>query len=246
VEIIVCVKRTREESRRSIINPLDRHALEEALALRERFPGRVTALAMGSPPARRALDEALAMGADEAVFLCDSAFSGADTLSTARALSCGIAQLGHFDLVLCGNESITGATGHVGPQLAVLLRLPHVTCVKKIEVADEGRLLVDRAVEQGHVRLEVRLPAILAVAKGVNHPRLPTVSGIMAAADKEVRVLSAEDVGAEPGTVGLEGSHTRELRLVESRSERKREILGGPPEEAVRRAVARLKELSAI
>jgi electron transfer flavoprotein beta subunit len=128
----------------------------------------------------------------------------------------------------------------------VLLRIPHVACVSRIEVIDERRLLVERGLELGHVRLEVGLPAVLAVAKEVNHPRLPSVSGIMAAAEKEVRVLTAEDVGAKPETVGLEGSHTRELRLVESRSERRKEIFAGLPEVAVRRAVERLKELSAI
>ena len=186
------------------------------------------------------------MGADEAVFLCDSAFSGADTLATAHALFYGIGALGRFDLVLCGNESMTGGTGHVGPQLAELLEVPHVTHVRRVEVVDQDRLLVDRALEQGYVRLEVGLPAVLAVVKEVNTPRLPTVSGIMAAAEKDIRVLSAKDVGADSQRIGVEGSPTRELRQVESRSERKKEVLSGPPEEAVRKAVERLKELRAI
>lgn len=39
----------------SIINPPDRHALEQALLLREQFGGSVTVLTMGAPDAKRNL-----------------------------------------------------------------------------------------------------------------------------------------------------------------------------------------------
>lgn len=248
MDIIVCIKRIRQEpqSQRSIINPQDRNALEEALTLKEKFSGKVIALTMGSPPARRALEEALAIGADEAVFLCDSSFTGADTLATAYTLFYGIRDLGHFDLILCGNESMTGATGHVGPQLAELLQIPHVTYARKIQAIDEKRLLVERALEYGFMKVEVELPAVIAVVTGINSPRLPTVSGIMAAADKEVKIWSAKDIGAEPQNVGLEGSPTCALRQVEKRFQRRKEILAGPAEEVVGKAVERLKELGVL
>ncbi|MBC7107107.1 MAG: electron transfer flavoprotein subunit beta/FixA family protein, partial [Firmicutes bacterium] len=225
---------------------LERHALEEALRLRERLGGRVTALAMGAPPARRALEEALAAGADRAVFLCDARFAGADTLATARTLSRGIARLGPFDLVLCGNRSATGATGQVGPQLAEFLGVPCVTHVRRLEVPAPDRLLAERALEHGYLRVEVRLPALVAVEKGINTPRLPTVWGIMAAAAKEIAVWNAEDLGLDPSLAGLAGSPTRLVRERRTEFGRRREVFAGPPEEAVRRAVDRLKELGVL
>ena len=46
----------------SIINPDDKHAIEEALRLREQYGGKVTVISMGPPQAIVALREAYAMG----------------------------------------------------------------------------------------------------------------------------------------------------------------------------------------
>jgi electron transfer flavoprotein beta subunit len=248
VDIIVCIKRVRlnPEASKSIINPLDKAALEEGLRLKERFSGRVVVLTMGSPPARRALEEALAIGADEAVFLCDDSFDGADTLATAYALFYGIRRLPRFDLILCGNESTTGATGHVGPELAELLGIPHVSYARKLDSSDGKRITVERVFEDGYIKVEIELPALVAVLRGINQPRLPTVAGIMEAAGKKIEVWSAKDISADPERVGLEGSPTRALREVPKTFERKKEIITGPAEEAVKKAVARLKELGVL
>ncbi|MDP6347918.1 MAG: hypothetical protein QGF81_06055 [Dehalococcoidia bacterium] len=111
MELVVCLKQvpdpehfsrisydpvTRNINREGIptvINPLDRHALEAALQIREAASGRVTVISMGPLQAQRALEEALATGADRAVLLSDRAFSGADTLATARTLAAAIRKL---------------------------------------------------------------------------------------------------------------------------------------------------------
>jgi electron transfer flavoprotein beta subunit len=239
MDIIVCIRRITQEPQpgQSILNPLDRNALEEALRLKERLSGKVTALTMDAPPARRALEEAIAMGADETM---------ADSLATAYALSYGIRSLGHFDLILCGNESLAGATGQVGPQLAELLGLPHVTSVRKIESINGKRFLIERALEHGYMKVEVELPAMLAVVKEINSPRLPTVWGIMAVAEKEIKICTAKEIGAEPQNIGVKGSPSCALREFKKTFDRRKEILSGPPEEVVRKAVDRLFELGAI
>src|SRR5208337_2544007 len=66
-----------------IMNPFDTHALEEALRLKDKYPGvRVAAISMGPPNAEMTLRKALALGVDEVVLLSDRAFGGADTLAT--------------------------------------------------------------------------------------------------------------------------------------------------------------------
>ena len=102
----------------SIVNPDDKHAVEEALRLREAAGGKVTAISMGPPQADDALREVSAMGADEVILLCDRAFAGADTLATSYALATCIKKLGKYDLVLCGREAIDGDTAQIGPQMA--------------------------------------------------------------------------------------------------------------------------------
>ncbi len=77
----------------SIINPFDMYAVEEALRLREKHGGKVTAITMGPPQAAEALKEAVSLGVDDAVLLSDRAFAGADTWATSYALSQGIKKI---------------------------------------------------------------------------------------------------------------------------------------------------------
>ncbi len=230
----------------AVVNPLDRHALEEALRIREKFSGKVTAISMGPPKAREALEEALAMGVDDAVLLCDRAFAGADTLATAYALAGAIKKLGKYELVLCGNETADGATGQVGPQVAELLDIPHVTYVNKVDFLDGESLIATRAIERGHLKVEVRLPALLAVIREINQFRLPTVLGIIEATRKEIKTWTNEDVGASQETIGLDGSPTQVIGGFELESKRKREILEGSPEVIAKEAVRKLRELGVI
>ena len=229
----------------AVINPPDRNALEEALRLREAHGGTVTVLSMGRPQTRESLEEALATGADRAIHLCDRAFSGADTLATAATLAAGIRKLGRFDLILCGAESMVGATGQVGPQLAELLDIPQVTLVEAIESSDGGKLVVRRALEHGYMRVMVSLPALITVTRELNTPRLPSVLGIIEAASKQTLTWGCAELGITPDAVGLEGSPTKVVSIFQRQAGQGRqgEVFTGPAPEAVRKAVARLREL---
>jgi len=230
----------------SVMNPLDKNAVEEALRIREKFSGKVTAISMGPPQAKEVLEEAYAMGVDEGVLLCDSTFAGADTLATAYTLAQAIQKLGRFDLILCGNESIDGATGQVGPQLAEFLGIPHITYVTRLEFQGEREALATREIEYGYLKVKFRLPAAVTVLKSINQYRLPTVMDIMQAAGKEVKTWNCEETGGEKTCLGLEGSPTRVAGLVALQTKRKREILKGSEEEIARMAVKRLHEYGVI
>jgi len=72
----------------AIFNPEDLNALEQALRIKEQFPGtKITMLTMGPGRAADILREGLFRGADDGVLLTDRAFAGADTLATSYALS---------------------------------------------------------------------------------------------------------------------------------------------------------------
>ncbi|MEA1936048.1 MAG: electron transfer flavoprotein subunit beta/FixA family protein [Thermodesulfobacteriota bacterium] len=233
----------------SITNPLDRNAIEEALRKKEEFGGTVTVLTMGPPQAKKSIEDALAMGADKGVILCDMAFAGADTLSTARVLSVGIRSLGDFDLIFCGNETVDGATGHVAAQLAEFLDIPHVTFARRINIVDEETAMVERSIENGYLKVEVKLPAVISVLKSINKYRLPTVMGIMEAAGKEIVELGCsvcESAGITEGEIGIRGSPTKVLEIFEPPQRREVEMIEGKPEEIARRIVKRLHELEAL
>jgi len=233
-----------------ITNPVDRHALEEALRIREALGGSVTVLSMGPPQARKCIEDALATGADRGVLLCDTAFAGADTLATSAVLATGIRAAGDFDLVLCGNESADGATGQVPAQLAEALGWPRVTFARKIEWCQDGRLArVERQIEGGILRVEVELPAVIAVVKRINRYRLPTIMGILEAGRKditEVGCAACECAGLVAEAMGLGGSPTRVAGIFQPHRKRKVEMIGGDAKEAARILVARLREVDAL
>ncbi len=233
-----------------VTNPIDRHAVEEALRIREALGGTVAVLTMGPPQARKCLEDALSMGADRGVLLCDMAFAGADTLATAAVLAAGIRSAGDFDLVLCGNESVDGATGQVPAQLAEALGWPRVTYARKIEMKEEGRAaLVEREIEGGFLRVEVKLPAVIAVVKRVNRYRLPTIFGIMEAGRKEITEVgcaACENCGLASKEMGLGGSPTRVAGVFQSHRKRHVEMIGGEPKEAARGLVQKLREMDAL
>lgn len=224
----------------SIINPVDRNALEEALRLKERLSSGVVAITMGPPQARKALEDALAMGADSAVHLCDRALAGADTLATAQTLAFGVKKLEDFSLILCGDVTIDSGTGQVAAQLAELLDIPCVTSVEEVTCEDVQSLLVRRAWERGNVRVRVKLPAVIAVTGAINQPRLSNILGIMAVARKEIKEWCADDICDDASCLGLAGSPTCFWQMTEFHAKRQGEILKGAAEEMVAAAVNKL------
>ena len=230
----------------SVMNPVDKNALEEALRIRDQFPGKVTAITMGPPQAREILEEAYAMGIDEGILLCDLTLAGADSLATAYTLAQGIKKVGKFDLVLCGNESIDGATGQVGPQIAEWLGIPHVTYVTEVKWLNAGEAWVRREIEYGYLKMKVKMPAVMTVMKSINTYRLPSVMDIMGAAGREIKSWCCSDIEGAKECVGLTGSPTRVVGMVQLESKRKREILQGTEEEMVQKAVKRLREYGVI
>ncbi len=129
-------------------NPLDLQALAHALRLRDQEGGEVVALTMGPPQAREMLEDAIGRGADRAIHLADKRFAGSDTLATARAIAHTLTRE-EPDLVLFGRSTLDGATGQVGPQVAELADLPHLTQVFELEL--DGRTVQARSGDRARV-----------------------------------------------------------------------------------------------
>lgn len=266
MEIVVCVKPVpdpkqwsklsldpvrkvlQREGVETILNPLDRHALEAALQIRERLGGRIRTLSMAPPSAAEVLRETLALGADEALLLTDRAFAGADTLATAYVLAAGIRRWGMPDLVLCGAESVDGSTGQVGPQLAHFLGFAHLTYVCGLEEVTPERLVARWRMEDGYARVEVRLPAVLTVTREANRPRGMSLMGVVQARNRPLHVWSAVDLAGEidPALCGLQGSPTQMGDMWMPQTGRRQERLVGEPEEVVRALLERLRALAVL
>jgi electron transfer flavoprotein beta subunit len=230
----------------SIINPLDKHALEAALSLREARGGEVVLLSMAPPFAKATLREGLAMGADRAVLVSDPVFAGSDTLATAHILAAGCRWIGDYDWVFLGNFSIDGSTAQMCSQLAEMLDVPSVMHVTGLDWGDVDRVIITQKIEQGFVTLSARPPLVISVRKELNKPRYIPFTGILAAESKEIHVLSNKDLKLEPARIGLEGSPTKMAGLEVRRFKRARERLEGPVEEIVQKLVDKMYQYGVI
>ncbi|MCK5849798.1 MAG: electron transfer flavoprotein subunit beta/FixA family protein [Kiritimatiellae bacterium] len=227
----------------SIINPFDMYAIEEALRLKDRLGGKVTALSMGPPQAEAALREAISMGVDEGILLSDRAFAGSDTWATSYTLSMGIRKIGDFDMILFGKQASDGDTAQVGPGIATHLDLPQVTYVRKIEEIDDKHLVAERLMETGYEVIDAPLPCVITVVKEINDPRLPSLKGKMKAKKAEILVWTAADIGADGSMLGLDGSPTKVVKIFTPPQRGGGEMLSGEPNEIAAELVGKLKDV---
>ncbi|MBU1049514.1 electron transfer flavoprotein subunit beta/FixA family protein [Candidatus Bipolaricaulota bacterium] len=199
----------------SAINPLDLHAVEQAVRIKDNAPDttHITVLSMGPSQARSAIREALAMGCDEGILLSGREFAGADTWATAYTLVQGLRGLFPFDLVLCGERATDGETGQVGPMVAALCGLPLITYVNRL-TWDEGTITACRAIEGGTEIVSCPLPVLACVLRELNEPRLPTLAGKVRAHELDITVLDGEGIGADKSLLGLAGSPTRVVKVI--------------------------------
>lgn len=257
MRIIVCIKQVPDakdvrldpkthtlsrEGIKSIMNPYDRHALEEAVRIRERSGGTVIALSMGPPQTEETLREAVSCGADEAILVSDRAFAGADTWATTYTLARAIQTIGGADCIFCGKQAIDGDTAQVGPGLAVRLDIPYVTYVRKIISISDTVVRLERLMDDGFDEVEVELPALFTVVREINEPRIPSLKGKIKAKQLKVRVMNSSDLGADPDCVGLKGSTTEVVRVFSPQMRGERCMLVGTSEEQVEQLFAKLAD----
>jgi electron transfer flavoprotein beta subunit len=258
VNIIVCIKQVPDttdikidpetntlirEGVESIINPFDLYAIEEAIRLKEKYGGKITAISMGPPQVEKALREAVAIGIDEILLLTDRKFAGADTWVTSLTLSEAVKKLGDYDLLLFGQQAIDGDTAQVGPGVATHLGIPQTAFVKKIESVENNKIIVQRLMEDGYDRIEMTLPAAITVVKEINEPRLPSLRGKRNAKKVELKSWNADDLQLEEDNIGLNGSPTQVIKIFSPELKKDGEKHELPSEELVEILYNKLKEL---
>ena len=225
-------------------NPFDLNALEAAVRIKEEIGGYVTAISMGPPQAESTLRDALARGADRAILLTDRRFAGADTLATSYTLACAIRKLGRFDLIICGEKTVDGDTGQVGPEIAEHLGIPHVAYVSKIERITKKSIIVISDLGDAYYLIEMELPGLITVTKDINTPRLPTLRDRLRARKAKIEIWNADDLAdiASISRFGYEGSPTRVIRIVIPEEEEKRRGIIFRGRDAVDRLISALIE----
>ena len=231
------------------INPFDLNALEAAVQLKEKLGGTVTTISMGPPQAETSVRDSLARGADRGILLVGKEFAGADTWATSYALAAAIKKLGKWDLIICGEKTVDGDTGQVGPEIAEWLAIPHIAYVSEVRESSDTGITVVCEMEADQYGIESPLPTLLTVTKDINVPRLPSFADKMKARKAEIEQWGASDLSefAEVANLGLKGSPTRLNKVViPSEEGRKGEVFRGSPEDATKKVADALQALGML
>lgn len=216
----------------AIFNPEDLNALEQALRIKDKYPGTsITVLTMGPGRAAEVVREGLYRGADNGYLLTDRAFAGSDTLATSYAISCAIKKL-EFDIIIAGRQAIDGDTAQVGPQVAEKLGLPQVTYAEDIEKIVKNKITIKRRLERGVETVTVPTPCVITVNASapecrsrnakylMKYKHAKTVTELQSEDEDYIKLhedrpylriaeMSVADVEADTKWLGLSGSPTK-------------------------------------
>lgn len=178
---------------KSVINPFDEIAIEEALRIRERGEAtEVMSITIGASSVDEQIRAALAMGVDRAVRVDDS--RALDPYAVARILFAAIKREAPH-VVIMGKQAVDDDSNQTGQMLAGLLGWPQATFVSKVEFLDDKtRVRCTRETDSGLEVVEAKLPAVITTDLRLNEPRYVSLPGLMRARRKPIEVLTCDQL----------------------------------------------------
>jgi electron transfer flavoprotein beta subunit len=208
MKIVVCIKQVPDSTAKVVVeqgrvswgdaplilNPWDEYAVEAAIQQKEALGGTITAITIGDESCKEALKRALAMGADDAILICDPALVNMDTQATAQVLAAAIQKTGGVDMAFFGRQAIDGDAGLVPGQAARILGWPALTLASVIKI-EGGNVRVERSIEEGRQIVTAKLPAVFSLPKDFGEPRYPSFMGIRKASRAEIPTWSLAELG---------------------------------------------------
>lgn len=217
----------------AIFNPEDLNALEQALRIKDNFPGTtITILTMGPGRAAEIIREGLYRGADDGILLTDRAFAGSDTLATSYAIAQTLKKYGSYDIIIAGRQAIDGDTAQVGPQVAEKLGIPQITYAEEIQSIVKGKVTVKRRLERGVEVVKCPMPLVVTVNSSapdcrarnakliMKYKHAKTISEMQVSNDDylhlyndrpylNIKEWTVQDIEVDMNELGLTGSPTK-------------------------------------
>jgi electron transfer flavoprotein alpha subunit len=212
---------------KSIINIDCQFGLESGLQLRKQNPdARLIVCSMGPKSFETSLRTAISMGYDEAYLLSDRKLGGSDTYATGLAISTMLKHLGFTKdskdpfIILAGRQTSDGDTAHVPSQVAENIGIPQATFVESVKSDGTGRVLVKRIIEGGYQMLKLPIPCVVSLTPTGIPPRKPSLSGAIKARSLKITTFGIDDIGLGTEKIGINGSPTIVVKVVNIVSER--------------------------
>jgi len=193
---------------KTIINPDDLAAVEEALRIKEEHGATVTTITMGPAKAETMLRELYGYGVDHAVLLSDRKFAGSDTLATSTIIANYLKDK-PYDLIIAGRQAIDGDTAQVGPQIAELLDIEQVTYVKKIKSSSNEDITLEKETEHAIQTLVSPFPLLITMLSDEVKPRYMNVEHLVQGFKRDIQTVTFDDLNLDLSSIGLKGSPTK-------------------------------------
>jgi len=180
-----------------VISLYDKNAIEAAVQLKEDGEvNEVVAISVGDDDTEESLREVLAMGADEAFLVNAPELLDGGVLAKNEALALAVEEVGDVDLVFASEESADSHTASTGPMVTEFLNAQLLSYAFDVDL-DDGSVVVQREIDEGHETLRAPMPAVITVVEGINDPRLPALTEILQAKNKPLTEVTAADLGIE-------------------------------------------------
>lgn len=212
---------------KSIINIDCQFGLEAGLQLRKQHPdAKLIVCSMGPKSFENALRTAISMGYDEAYLLSDRKLGGSDTYATGLAISTMLKHLGFTKdskdpfIILAGRQTSDGDTAHVPSQVAERIGIPQATFVESIKADGTGNVIARRIIEGGYQMLKLPIPCVISLTPTGIPPRKPSLSGAITARNINITTFGIDDIGLGTEKIGINGSPTIVVKVVNIVSER--------------------------
>ena len=212
---------------KSIINIDCQFGLEAGLQLRKQHPdAKLIVCSMGPKSFEASLRTAVSMGYDEAYLLSDRKLGGSDTYATGLALSTMLKHLGFTRdskdpfIILAGRQTSDGDTAHVPSQVAENIGIPQATFVESVKADGKGNVIAKRIIEGGYQILKLPIPCVVSLTPTGIPPRKPSLVGAIKARNLEIKTFGIDDIGLGTEKIGLHGSPTIVVKVVNIVSER--------------------------
>ncbi len=212
---------------KSIINIDCQFGLEAGLQLKKQYPdGRLIVCSMGPKSFESSLRTAVSMGYEEAYLLSDRKLAGSDTYATGLAISTMLKHLGFTKdskdpfIILTGRQTSDGDTAHVPSQVAECIGIPQATFVENIKSDGTGRIIAKRIIEGGYQMLKLPLPCLISLTPTGIPPRKPSLIGAIRARSLEITTFGIDDIGLGTEKIGINGSPTIVVKVINIVSDR--------------------------
>jgi electron transfer flavoprotein beta subunit len=123
----------------------------------------VVAISVGPERVEDGLREALARGADRAIWIRSE---GGDALVIAQLIAAAVRKLGEIDLIITGHHSLDSGAGELAPRLAEALDWPQILGAAQIDAGaigagEQGVTAIVQA--DGFMQVETALPVVVSM-----------------------------------------------------------------------------------